>query len=190
MNNKKKQLMLTVIGLVGLIAITVGVSVAFFNYTKAGSEDNTLTTGSVSFMYTEISGIGRGIMLEDAIPMSDELGKAQVGEGKVFDFKITSKSANNAAIPYQVTARMSSDSNLDTSKVRIYLEKDNEQVLLDNYGSLTQTNKVNSNTYTEKVLYEGKVPRNTANYVSNFKLKTRKYLYIMHFKSFIFIFNF
>ena len=170
MNNKKKQLMLTVIGLIGLIAITVGVSVAFFNYTKTGSTDNTLTTGSVMFTYTEVSGIGRGITLTDAIPMTDDLGKAQTGEGKVFEFKVSGKGANNASIPYEVTARMSSDSNLDQSKVRIYLEKDNSQVLLDDYSELDQTSRVSG--YTERTLYEGKIPRNSGeNYTENFKLK-------------------
>ena len=170
-SGKNKQLMLTIIGLIGLVAITVGVSVAFFNYTKTGASDNTLTTGGLSFLYTEVSGIGRGIMLEDAVPMSDELGKVQTGEGKVFEFKITSKSSYSSAIPYEVTARMSSDSTLDQSKVRIYLEKGNDEVLLDNYSSLQQTTRVNVSDHVEKVIYKGKVPSNTDNYNETFKLR-------------------
>jgi len=89
MKNKKKQIIITLIAIISLIVITVGVTYAFFNYAKEGTTDNTIQTGTITFLYTEVSGVGKGISLTDAYPVADSIGKVQVGEGKVFDFKVT-----------------------------------------------------------------------------------------------------
>ena len=90
MKNKKKQIIITLVAIISLIVITVGVTYAFFNYAKEGTTDNTIQTGSITFLYTEVSGVGKGISLTEAYPVADSIGKVQVGEGKVFDFKVTS----------------------------------------------------------------------------------------------------
>ena len=89
-NSKKKQIFLTLIAVLSLVLMTVGVSYSLFTYSKTGVTDNIVKTGKINFLYTEVSGIGKGISLTDAFPISDEEGKLQTGEGKVFDFKITS----------------------------------------------------------------------------------------------------
>ena len=175
MKNKKKQIIITLIGIISLIVITVGVTYAFFNYAKEGTTDNTIQTGSITFLYTEVSGVGKGISLTEAYPVADSIGKVQTGEGKVFDFKVTSNISMNSSIGYQVTARKKSDSTLDESAVRMYLTKvtgiDEEEVLLDNYSNLTQTTKVETSKYTEKTIYQGKVPANSTNYEQAFRLR-------------------
>jgi len=172
---KKKQSLLMLVAVLGLIAITAGVTYAFFNYAKEGTTDNAITTGTITFLYTEVSGVGRGISIDDAFPISDTQGKAQTGEGKVFDFKVTSTTQMDATIPYEVTARKKATSTLDESAVKLYLTTVNgeteTEVLLDNYNNLTQTSKVDSDTYTEKTIYTGKVPANQANYEQNFRLR-------------------
>ena len=143
MDKKKKGLLLSILGLLGLIVITAGVTYAFFNYAKEGTTDNSITTGTITFLYTEVSGVGRGISIKDAYPVSDSVGKAQTGEGKVFDFKVTSNTMNDASIPYEVTARKKYNSTLDDSAVKLYLTKvsgdSEEEVLLANYSKLDQT---------------------------------------------------
>ena len=175
MKNKKKQIIITLIAIISLIVITVGVTYAFFNYAKEGTTDNTIKTGSITFLYTEVSGVGKGISLTEAYPVADSIGKVQTGEGKVFDFKVTSNISMNSSIGYQVTARKKSDSTLDESAVRMYLTKvtgiDEEEVLLDNYSNLTQTTKVETSKYTEKTIYQGKVPANSTNYEQAFRLR-------------------
>ena len=174
-NNKIKQMLLTILGIIGLIVITGGVTYAFFNYAKEGTTDNTVTTGTITFLYTEVSGVGKGISINDAFPIPDEQGKAQTGEGKVFDFKVTSKTASSTSIPYEVTARKKTGSNLDESAVKLYLTKvsgeNEEQVLLDNYSNLNPTSKVDASKYTEKTIYLGSVPANSTNYEQAFRLR-------------------
>ncbi len=173
MKGKKKQIFLTLIAVLSLILITVGVSYSLFTYSKTGVTDNIIKTGKINFLYTEVSGIGKGISLTDAFPISDEEGKLQTGEGKVFDFKITSTIEMNSSILYEITARKKSDSTLDEDKVKLYLTEvdgTEQEILLDKYSNLTQTNTKVPDGIVEKTIYEGTVPANT-NYEKNFRLR-------------------
>ena len=174
MKNKKKQIIITLIAIISLIVITVGVTYAFFNYAKEGTTDNTIQTGSITFLYTEVSGVGKGISLTEAYPVADSIGKVQVGEGKVFDFKVTSNISMNSSIGYQVTARKKTGSTLANSAVKVYLTEVNgteQELLLSKYSELSQTDKVDISKYDERILYEATVPANTANYEKNFRLR-------------------
>ena len=174
MKNKKKQIIITLIAIISLIVITVGVTYAFFNYAKEGTTDNTIQTGSITFLYTEVSGVGKGISLTEAYPVADSIGKVQVGEGKVFDFKVTSNISMNSNIGYQVTARKKTGSTLANSAVKVYLTEVNgteQELLLSKYSELSQTDKVDISKYDERILYEGTVPANTPSYEKNFRLR-------------------
>ena len=173
-SNKTKQIFLTLIAVLSLVLITVGVSYSLFTYSKTGVTDNIVKTGKINFLYTEVSGIGKGISLTDAFPISDEEGKLQTGEGKVFDFKITSTIEMNSSISYEVTVRKKNDSTLDEDKVKLYLtEVDGieKELILDKYSNLTQTNTKVPDGVIEKTIYEGTVPANTSNYEKNFRLR-------------------
>ena len=174
MKNKKKQIIITLIAIISLIVITVGVTYAFFNYAKEGATDNTIQTGSITFLYTEVSGVGKGISLTEAYPVADSIGKVQTGEGKVFDFKVTSNISMNSNISYQVTARKKTGSTLANSAVKVYLTEVNgteQELLLSKYSELDQTDKVDSSKFDERILYEATVPANTDNYEKNFRLR-------------------
>ena len=174
MKNKKKQIIITLIAIISLIVITVGVTYAFFNYAKEGTTDNVVKTGGITFLYTEVSGVGKGISLTEAYPVSDSIGKVQVGEGKVFDFKVTSNISMNSNIGYQVTARKKTGSTLANSAVKVYLTEVNgteQELLLSKYSELDQTDKVDSSKFDERILYEATVPANTSNYEKNFRLR-------------------
>ena len=174
MKNKKKQIIITLVAIISLIVITVGVTYAFFNYAKEGTTDNTIQTGSITFLYTEVSGVGKGISLTEAYPVADSIGKVQVGEGKIFDFKVTSNISMNSNIGYQVTARKKTGSTLANSAVKVYLTEVNgteQELLLSKYSELSQTDKVDISKYDERILYEATVPANTPNYEKNFRLR-------------------
>ena len=174
MKNKKKQIIITLVAIISLIVITVGVTYAFFNYSRTGTTDNVVKTGGITFLYTEVSGVGKGISLTEAYPVADSIGKVQVGEGKVFDFKVTSNISMNSNIGYQVTARKKTGSTLANSAVKVYLTEVNgteQELLLSKYSELDQTDKVDSSKYDERILYEATVPANTANYEKNFRLR-------------------
>ena len=174
MKSRGKQIVITVLAIVSLIVITIGVSYSFFTYTREGTTENVIKSGSITFLYTEVSKVGRGIELSDAYPISDEEGKIQTGEGKVFDFKVTSTTSSSTSIPYEVTARKKADSTLDEEAVKVYLTEVNgeeKEILLDKYSNLEQTSVNVPSGTVEKTIYTGIVPANNSNYEKNFRLR-------------------
>ena len=170
----RNNILLSILGIITLVIVTVGVSYAFFSYTKKGTTENSIKTGTITFLYTEVTGVGKGIKIEDSLPISDDQGKLLTGSGNVFEFKITSDTLSNTSIPYEITARKSSNSTLEESAVKVYLtEVDGEEseLLLDNYSNLKGTDTNVPEGIVEKTLYKGKVPANTTKYEKNFKLR-------------------
>ena len=119
-NNNSKQMILSILGVVILVVAVVGVSFAAFSYSKTGEKVNTITTGTITMSYSEDT---NGINLSDALPMSDDQGKALSGSNNVFDFTVTAtiNGSGNTTINYDVTATKESGSTLDDSAVKVYL---------------------------------------------------------------------
>lgn len=182
LKDEKKITFISLLGLIGLLLVTIGVTFAFFNYTKLGSTENLITTGTIKLIYTENECVGKGIKMENALPVSDEIGKVYSTENYVFDFKVegTTKSVND--LPYEVTARMSDNSTLDSSLVKIYLvefngdsEVPSTQTLsngvIKTYDELTQTSYVSEDYILEKTIYKGFIPADSDSYIANFRLR-------------------
>ena len=135
MKEKKKQLLLSVLGILSLVIITIGVTYAIFTYTRLGSTENTVTTGTLKFLYTENTGVGNGISIENAFPVSDTVGKSYSTENYVFDFKVEETNTGKDEIPYEVTLRKKSTSTLSESNVKVYLtdmtENNDTEILED-----------------------------------------------------------
>ena len=101
--NSSKQVLLSVLGIAVLVVAVVGVSFAFFTYSKAGTENNTLTTGSIFFNFTE----GQAITLTDQFPVSDSVGQALTaaeGDNAVLTFSVVGYDGSGTGIDYEVKA--------------------------------------------------------------------------------------
>lgn len=172
---KKRNYVVLGLALVALIVITCAVTYAFFNYAQAGSTDNSITTGTITFIYEEVEQNGAGISITDAFPMTDEAGKALTGAGKVFNFTIKSVNSTSNSIPYEVTARKSLDSDLAEEAVYLYLtevEGTNEtEKLFDLYSNLTQTSLNVPAGTVEKTIYSDTVAASNTNYEKDFRLR-------------------
>lgn len=157
--------------LLSFTLIIMGVTMAIFNFFQTGTKDNVVTTGEIVFHYTEINQQGTGISITDAIPISDELGKEQKQAGKYFDFSIESKTMANTKIPYTVSARLSSDSTLDPSIVKVYLTEVNgdteSEILLENFSELESIDGDNK----QKIIYKDTVPVSQSNYYKKFRFR-------------------
>ena len=174
-DNKKKALVLSVVGLIGLIVITIGITYAIFTYTKLGTTDNTITAGTLKFLYTENTGVKTGIQLTNALPISDTQGKALDGDNNVFDFSIEATNTGTEAIPYEVTLRKKADSTLEENCVKVYLTDktettEKEELAVIKYSKLPQTN-IDVGSEIEKTIYNGIVDGNTTNYKKDFRLR-------------------
>lgn len=184
MKDKKHQLLLSAIGILGIIFIVTGVTYAFFSYAKTGSKINSISSGNVKFTYTENPNGGRGIIITDAMPMLDSVGKLQTGTDSYFDFRVTAVPGKTIAIPYTVTARVSSDSTLDAKVIKVWLsDQTNTEIEPVKYFDATDaasrddvlqkyTGVSYANKYNERILYSGLVPANMQEeYVQNFRLR-------------------
>lgn len=117
------------------------------------------------FKYIEKNIIGNGISIENAFPVSDEIGKMYTGSDYTFQFKLK---VNNKArdIDYEITAeKMGGNNTLKDKYVKLYLESDGVSLLplrsngriktFDEFENAT-INKENSN---EKKLFASKVSK-------------------------------
>ena len=174
-NSKKKAIILSIIGLIGLVIVTVGITYAVFTYTKLGTTDNTVTSGTLKFLYTENTGVKTGIKLTNALPISDTQGKALDGDNNVFDFSIEATNTGTETIPYEVTLRKKSTSTLAEENVKVYLTDrteatEKEELETTKYSELTQTN-INVGSEIEKIIYNGTVNGGEVSYKKDFRLR-------------------
>lgn len=98
--NNSKQALLSIVGVAILVVAVVGVSFAFFTYSKSGAQDNIITTGSLTFAFED----GDFINLENQMPMSVEKGMALSGENNVCTFTVKGNAPAGTNISYTVYA--------------------------------------------------------------------------------------
>lgn len=99
--NSSKQVLLSVIGIAVLVVAVVGVSFAFFTYSKTGTANNTLTTGSIFFNFTE----GDRINLTNQFPMTNTAGEAlTTAEHGALTFSVVGYDTSGKGIEYTVYA--------------------------------------------------------------------------------------
>lgn len=82
MENNSKQAVLSIVGIAVLVIAVVGVSFAFFTYSKQGTTNNVITTGSIAFEFTEDT---NGLTLTNQFPQADADGQ----KNDKFDFSVT-----------------------------------------------------------------------------------------------------
>ena len=117
-DNNSKQVLLSVLGVAILVVAVVGVSFAAFSYSKTGEQVNTITTGTISMTYTESD---NAINLTNALPMTDEVGKALSTQNQYFDFTVKADITGTTTINYAITATKEEDSTIPETGVKVYL---------------------------------------------------------------------
>ena len=119
-DNNSKQVLLSVLGVAILVVAVVGVSFAAFSYSRTGEQVNTITTGTITMNYTDDS---NGIKLTNAMPMSDENGKALTGENNVFDFTVsaTISGSGTTQIDYAIIAAPEDGNTLNDEDIKVWL---------------------------------------------------------------------
>ncbi len=117
-DNNSKQVLLSVLGVAILVVAVVGVSFAAFSYSQTGEKVNTITTGTISMDYVEGE---NAISLTNALPMTDEVGKALADANQYFDFTVSANITGTTTINYAITATKEADSTIPDTGVKVYL---------------------------------------------------------------------
>ena len=118
-----KELIAVCLLVLSLVLITVGTTFAFFQYSRQGTTENTLHTGTLTFIYDEKRAEKNGVNLTNAFPTSDDKGTKldKTGEG-VFDFDIKA-TTQGADINYEIYLTKEEGSTLPEYAVKTYLTR-------------------------------------------------------------------
>ena len=136
--NSSKQVLLSVIGIAVLVVAVVGVSFAFFTYSKTGTANNTLTTGSIFFNFTE----GDAITLTNQFPMTNSVGQnLSVDNNAALTFNIVGYDTSTKGIEYTVKAYpgdpVDTRTRFKDSEIKLYLTgtSSNSSTITNNYAT-------------------------------------------------------
>lgn len=124
--NSQKKVLLSVLGVAILVVAVIGISFAIYQTTFDSANSNSIATGTIMVSYTEPT---NAINIADALPMSDEDGKALSGSGNTFDFTVSTKATNALTVPYTISLTKVADSTLTDDEVKVYLTKDGSPVV-------------------------------------------------------------
>ena len=160
MENNSKQAVLSIVGIAVLVIAVVGVSFAFFTYSKAGTQNNTLTTGSIFFNFTE----GNAINLTNEFPRSDTSGKALSADNNAaLTFHVLGYDGSGKGITYTVLAlpgdTMSGQTRFKDSEIKFYLTgtSSNSSTITNNYSTPKAVGANGSLTANGITLATGKI---------------------------------
>lgn len=172
----KKARMLALLAVFGILLVTIGVTYAVFTYSATGETLSTVTVGSITFQYNEENAKGRGISIANAQPVSSNASAKESND--YFEFTINSTTIEDVRIPYTVTARMSSDSDIEMGDiVDMYLtEVDGSETPTPLFSgeTLPKFNQLTTdwnNNASEKVIYTGLIPADYTGPAKRFRLR-------------------
>ena len=134
-------------------------------------EDHEIDTGQIIFTYSDVGQAGNGILLEDATPIPDAMGKEMVGTNQYFDFFVTATTKKSPVL-YKILINKNQNSTLANSNVRLYLTQVmgsyEQEKVLTNFSDLKEEKINNKNYY---VLYEKTLEENLKDYSDSYRLR-------------------
>ncbi len=166
---RKNQVLMTVLGVFALVIVTVGVSFAFFTYTRTGTTSSNIKTGGemasgkITFVYTESND---DVTLSNAFPTTVETGKKLTN---TYDFTIAGNitgAKTSTALGYDIIAVNNTKATtteveaLTNNRVRAYLTEltggsQETDMLTDTDDHTVLMSDVFKDNAVEGVLYSG-----------------------------------
>ena len=156
-SNSSKQVLLSVIGVAILVVAVVGVSFAFFNYTRTGTP-NTIKTGTIMFDSTQST-----ITVNNVFPIPASAVATDTTNVKTAEVTITGNTNYTYGIDFQVTAEnvnvtVGSGANAFNIPLHVVVSQTGlNSVSGLTLGSFDKTNQIASGS----VLASGKIPAST-----------------------------
>lgn len=166
---RRRNIFLIIIFMFLLFLSSFGITYSVYKGDSGGN--NEIITDKIIFSYSDVDRAGSGIYIDNALPISDEVGKKLIGSKEYFDFNINATS-KRTDIKYQLLVKKNNESTLSNNDVRIYLTSLNgtyeQGIVLNNFSDLTTT-EVDGTTYY--VLYEKVLNKGIDNYSDYYRLR-------------------
>lgn len=148
---KKNQVLMSVLGVFALVIVTVGVSYAFFTYTRTSENAGTITTGSLDFGFTETS--GQKLTLQNVMPIANataEATSASTENVTVYDFAVAYNTTGDLTTTYDITLVEEGTGTLNKDMVKVALFENGT-----NLGTKTLTDALATNWVEGKTITNG-----------------------------------
>lgn len=100
---KKNQVLMSVLGVFALVIVTVGVSYAFFSYTRTSENENTINAGEFEFGFVDTE---QSVLLKEAYPVLQKTATAATATTDnvvVYDFNVYYKATGNTKTQYRIS---------------------------------------------------------------------------------------
>lgn len=170
MEDNKKTLVLSIIGILVLVIAVVGVSFAMFSFSGTGKKANVITTGTVSLDFSTVQGGTETnvINVDNQYPMNDKNGVslANITKSKA-DFSVKANYQADMTINYEVGIV---DINQTITEGAVTIPEENVKVILINSaGEAVVGTKVGEN-YTGATVASLASKSGTKNLITNYYL--------------------
>ena len=131
MENNKKTLILSIVGILVLVIAVVGVSFAMYSFTGTGSKENVITTGTVSMNFDPDNNFN----VTNQYPMSDAKGVAQSDNKATFG--VTADFSNSAmSIKYDLgITNIQAGETLTAEHIKVALLDGEGNVIVGTHGA-------------------------------------------------------
>lgn len=140
-------------------------------YKGDSGEDSEIITDQIIFTYSDVDKAGSGILINNATPVPDVLGKSMVGKNEYFDFYITATTGKSKVL-YQLLVNKDQSSTLSNNNVKIYLTKMlgtyETELVIKRFSDLELKN-INGNDYY--ILYEKVLENGLENHNDSYRLR-------------------
>ncbi len=113
--DKKKEIIITIVGIVILLLAMATATYAMFTFTGTGVKTHTITSGLITFSYTEGT---NNLSINSAYPIADEDAETT---SNYFQFTVGATSDAPIDIDYQIFFMPDGNNTLDEQYVKLYL---------------------------------------------------------------------
>lgn len=146
--DSSKKVLLGIFATMILLIAVVGVSFAMLFFSMKLSDQNSITTGTISMAFQDTTYID----IVNAYPMTDDEGMAMSKDKEYMDFSVSASFSGKASIYYEISAvdetRTNKYKKVPYEKLKIYLvekgkESSSQPVLYSELGRPTLHNDVN-----------------------------------------------
>lgn len=143
MENNKKTLILSVVGILVLVIAVIGVSFAMFSFSGTGTKTNVIQTGTVTLDFADSSNY---FTLDNKYPMSDEKGIAATDNDATFGVH-AAWGQSQMTINYDLLmTNITEGATLKADKIKVALLKGDQVVVGSTAGTTNLTAGVKVST--------------------------------------------
>lgn len=115
-----RKIIISLVIVIIIVLLVVCLSFSAYIKIEQNKQTDSNNKSNVSMTYTEST---NGISIEDASPMSDDIGIKLSGQNEYFDFTVSTKTNNKNKVTYEIAAIKDKNSTISDNDIRIYLEK-------------------------------------------------------------------